>query len=274
MEAQIMKRAMLLIVAVLTVMAVDASIRSINESRAFTVVITEPENSLISYECGIEAKLRPGYWSAVKVAQLENRMQEEVIINYSQHLWIEGGEGIRFIGIDAPLSLQPLESQEVMGGFIVDEHSTNGKLYFVFSATWPNGSAVIKTGVCPLEVEVKHNSMSVWAFPEGHHKWDDESWGGYFYYDGGSLIVPIYSNRDTQIGWLQIMGGETTTICYNLTSSGYRIDKINLMVKVDEIQENNPDNYTYVVENVDRESFCIDIGEFSEGYIAAHAVVR
>ncbi len=272
-----MKKAVLLLVTVLTVIAVDASIRGVDESREFTVVITEPENSLISYKCGLEAKLRPGYWSAVEVAELENRMLEEVAISYSQHLWIEGGEDIRFIGMDAPLSLQPFESREVMGGFIVGEHATGGKLYFVFSAAWPNGSALIKTGVCPLEVDVKRSAMSAWALPEEHYAWSG-SWGGYFYYDGGDVRVPIYATQNTQIGWLDISGGSgdsgVTTICYNFTSSGYKIEKVNLMVSGVEILESNPENYPYVAENVGEVSFCVEISNFNEGFIAAHAVVR
>ena len=282
MEAKIMKRAVLLMVVVLTVIAVDASIRDIDESRKFTVLITEPENSLISYECGLEADLRPGYWSAVKVAELKNKMIEEVVVTYSQHYWVEGGGDIRFIGMDAPISLQPTESREVMGGFIVGEHATGGKLYFEFTATWPNGSAVVKTGTCPLEVDVKRNAMSAWALPEEHHSWDDESLGGYFYYGGEDVRVPIYTSRNTQVGWLEITsddrGSENiVTICYNLTSSGYRIEKINLMVKSvedGEISENNPENYPYTVENIGEDSFCLEISESEGGFIAAHALVR
>ncbi len=270
-----MKRAALLLVVILTVIAVDASIRGVDESREFTVVVTDPENSLISYECNMKAKLMPGHWTAVRVAELKNRMPEEVEISYSQHFWVEGGDGIRLIGVNLPFVLQPFESREVRGGFIIDEHATSGKLYFVFSAVWPNGSAVIKTGVCPLEVDVKEDAMSAWALPEDPervHRWDDGD-GGYFYYGGGDVRIPLYGLQDFQVGWLEITGsGDTTIICYNL-STGYRIEKVNLMVKNQEISESNPENYHYTSENVSGESFCIDVGGFREGYVAAHAVV-
>jgi hypothetical protein len=277
MEAEVMKRAALLLVAILTVIAVDASIRGVDESREFTVVITDPENSLISYECGLEAKLRPGYWSAVKVAELENRMAEEVTVTFSQYFWVEGGGDIRFIGTEIPVSLQPFESKEVMGGFIVGEHATGGKLYFALTAMWPNGSAVVKTGACPLEVDVKRNAMSAWALPEEHFIWN-EGWGGYFYYGGGDVRIPIYLSQNLQIGWLEIVesagGINGTIICYNLTSSGYRIEKINLMLKTEEIMHGNTEDYPYVVENITQDSFCLEVSGFKEGYVAAHAVVR
>ena len=270
-----MRKAVLLLVAVLTLIAVEGSIKDIDESRKVTVVISDPENSLISYECGLEAELSPGYGSVRKIAELKNRMAEEVVITYSQHFWVQGGENIRFIGADVPVSLQPLESKEVMGGFIVGEHARGGKLYFVFTATWPNGSAVIKTSVCPLEINVESNARSAWAVPEEYKSWDDVGLGGYFYYGGGDARVPMYISRNNQVGWLEITSSDNiTTVCFNLTGSGYIIEKASVMAKDEEITEKDPENYPYIAENIGQESFCFEIDGFSQGYVAAHAVVR
>ncbi len=145
---------LLIVAALLTAISIESTRKEFEGDRNVIVEIVDPKSSLISYECSEKVELRHGHWVALDVLEFENELDQRVRITYVSASWISGGEGIRVIGAKT-LALEPKESKKMPVGFIVKSNSSGGVIYFTFLAEWENGSALINTKACPVEILVE-----------------------------------------------------------------------------------------------------------------------
>ena len=269
-----------LVLSVLAIasVSVDSYFDTMKAEREYMIHIVNPTDSLIAYECGFDVQLKEGYNDNVEIAKFMNKLIDNVEIRYISYYWVDGGYGVELVDVSLdPLLLNSGESGKVLGTFHVD-NGEDGLIYFVFEAYWANGSALISTEFCPVNISIVHKETA-WAIPEYCNEdenckcWKNDidrciGWGRYFYYRGGDLNVPVYAGQHNLVGYLTISAEDETEFCYNLK---YTIDEIHLYFGKTEPPE-APGEFLIKAKNVRSDTYCVTLSG-NEGWVAAHASV-